>query len=61
MFTRYMPPTVPVLGKPCYAVVWSKLIVDGENRGVRPVVVQLNDGKNMCKGITAKSVTSVPF
>ncbi len=49
-----MPPTVPVLGKPCYAVVWSQLYVKGEKRGIRPFVVQLNDGVNMCKGITAK-------
>lgn len=51
-----MPPTVPVLGKPCYAVVWSRLIVGGENRGVRPFLVQLNDGTHMSKGITAKYV-----
>ncbi|PBK69571.1 acyl-CoA oxidase [Armillaria solidipes] len=52
--SKYMPPTVPVLGKPCYAVVWSQLVVDGEKRGIRPFVVQLNDGVHMCKGVTAK-------
>ncbi|KAG7447424.1 acyl-CoA oxidase [Guyanagaster necrorhizus] len=54
--SKYMPPTVPVLGKPCYAVVWSQLIVDGEKRGIRPFVVQLNDGVHMSKGITAKLI-----
>ncbi|KAF9024103.1 acyl-CoA oxidase [Hymenopellis radicata] len=54
--SKYMPPTVPVLGKPCYAVVWSQLYVRGEKRGIRPFVVQLNDGVNMCKGITAKLI-----
>ncbi len=52
--SKYMAATVPVLGKPCYAVVWSQLVVDGEKRGIRPFVVQLNDGVHMCKGITAK-------
>lgn len=52
--TRYMPPTVPVLGKPCYAVVWSQLVVEGEKRGIRPFVVKINDGVYMSKGITSK-------
>ncbi|SJL04020.1 related to acyl-CoA oxidase [Armillaria ostoyae] len=54
--SKYMPPTVPVLGKPCYAVVWSQLIVGDEKRGIRPFVVQLNDGVHMCKNITAKLI-----
>ncbi|KIY68009.1 acyl-CoA oxidase [Cylindrobasidium torrendii FP15055 ss-10] len=53
---KYMPPTLPVLGKPCYAIIWSRLIVKGADWGVRPMLVQLNDGKHMCKGITAKLV-----
>ncbi|PBK77598.1 hypothetical protein ARMSODRAFT_1079588 [Armillaria solidipes] len=51
--SRYMPPTVP---KPCYTVVWSQPVVDSEKRGIRPFVVQLNDGVHMCKGVTAKSI-----
>ncbi|KAF8919514.1 acyl-CoA oxidase [Mucidula mucida] len=54
--SKYMPPTVPVLGKPCYAVIWSQLVVGGEKRGIRPFLVQLNDGVNMCKGITSKLI-----
>lgn len=49
-----MPPTVPVLGKPCHAIVWSRLIVKGADWGIRPMLVQLNDGKHMSPGITAK-------
>lgn len=52
--SKYMPPTVPVLGKPCYAVIWAQLVVDGSKRGVRPFVVKLNDGVHMSEGITAK-------
>ncbi|KAK0475049.1 acyl-CoA oxidase [Armillaria luteobubalina] len=54
--SKHMPPTVPVLGKPCYGVVWSQLVVNGEKRGIRPFAVQLNDGVHMCKGVTAKCV-----
>lgn len=53
-FLRYMPPTIPVLGRPCIAVVFSQLIVDGEHRGIRPFIVTINDGQYMSKGITAK-------
>ena len=52
-----MPPTVPA-GLPCVAVVFAKLIVGGEDRGHRPFVVPLNDGKQMCAGITSKCVPS---
>lgn len=48
-----MPPTVPA-GLPTVAVVWAKLLVDGEDRGVRPFLVPLNDGKTMCAGVTSR-------
>jgi hypothetical protein len=35
-------------------MVIARLMVDGEDRGVRPFVVALGDGKQMCKGISAK-------
>jgi acyl-CoA oxidase len=53
-----MPPTVPVLGRPCTAIIWAQLVVDGVKKGVRPFIVPLNDGKRMYKGITSKSVNS---
>ena len=54
MWIRFMPPTIPVLGRPCYAVVWGQLVVEGQRRGVRPFVVKINDGYHMSSGITAK-------
>ncbi|KAI0633863.1 acyl-CoA dehydrogenase NM domain-like protein [Trametes polyzona] len=50
---KFMPPTVPA-GAPCVAVVFAKLIVDGEDRGHRPFIVALNDGKQMCAGIQSR-------
>ncbi|KAH9942406.1 acyl-CoA dehydrogenase NM domain-like protein [Epithele typhae] len=38
--SKFMPPTVPA-GQPC-------------NRGHRPFIVALNDGKKMCTGVTSK-------
>ena len=45
-----MPPTVPA-GLPTVAVVWAKLMANGEDRGIRPFLVPLNDGKNVNAGI----------
>jgi len=44
---------MPVAGLPRIAVVMAKLIVKGEDRGIRPVLVALGDGKEMCKGVTS--------
>ncbi|EMD40441.1 hypothetical protein CERSUDRAFT_130285 [Gelatoporia subvermispora B] len=51
---KWMPPTAPKGSMPRVALVIARLIVNGENRGVRPFVVALGDGKQMCKGITSK-------
>ncbi|EIW79678.1 acyl-CoA dehydrogenase NM domain-like protein [Coniophora puteana RWD-64-598 SS2] len=51
---KFMPPTVPIKGIPCIAVVFAKLVVDGEDRGPRPFLVPLNDGYSMCKGVTSR-------
>ena len=51
-----MPPTLPFGGIPRVGILFARLVVHGEDRGVRPFVVPLNDGKSMCKGITAKLV-----
>ncbi len=48
-----MPPTVPA-GLPCIAVVFAKLVVDSEDRGHRPFIVTLNDGKEMCIGVQCR-------
>lgn len=49
-----MPPTTPRGGLPVVAVVIARLIVEGEDRGVRPFLVPLGDGHEMCKGVIAK-------
>lgn len=36
------------------AVVIARLLVEGEDRGVRPFLVPLGDGHEMCKGVIAK-------
>ncbi|KAM5537960.1 hypothetical protein V8D89_008436 [Ganoderma adspersum] len=50
---KFMPPTVPA-GLPCVAVVFARLVVDGEERGHRPFIVVLNDGKQMCTGVQSR-------
>ncbi|THH00846.1 hypothetical protein EW026_g1719 [Hermanssonia centrifuga] len=52
---KFMPPMVPVLGRPCVAVVFAQLIVGKEKRGIRPFLVNINDGRHMCSGITTKN------
>ncbi|KAI0923359.1 hypothetical protein AcV5_008933 [Taiwanofungus camphoratus] len=53
---KYMPPTGPFGSIPRIAVVFARLVVNGENRGIRPFVVPLGDGKQMCKGVTSRMV-----
>ncbi|KAI1786331.1 acyl-CoA dehydrogenase NM domain-like protein [Ganoderma leucocontextum] len=50
---KFMPPTVPA-GLPCIAVVFARLVVNGEERGHRPFIVSLNDGKQMCTGVQSR-------
>ncbi|KAG2095719.1 acyl-CoA dehydrogenase NM domain-like protein [Suillus discolor] len=56
---KFMPPTVPVKGLPCIAIVFAQLYVDGECRGPRPFLVNLNDGYDMCNGYFFKFVPSI--
>ncbi|TCD66082.1 hypothetical protein EIP91_001840 [Steccherinum ochraceum] len=51
---KWMPPTGPFGNMPRIALVMARLIVSGEDRGVRPFVVALGNGKEMCKGVSAK-------
>lgn len=50
---KYMPPTIPI-GIPCTGIVFARLVVNGESHGIRPFIVELNDGTQMCSGITAR-------
>jgi hypothetical protein len=48
-----MPPTSPC-GIPAIGIVFAKLIVKGQDYGIRPFLLPLNDGKAMMPGITVK-------
>ncbi|KAJ7461834.1 acyl-CoA dehydrogenase NM domain-like protein [Mycena galericulata] len=50
---KFMPPTTPV-GIPCVAIVFARVIVDGEDYGINPFLVHLNDGHGMASGVVAK-------
>lgn len=49
-----MPPTLPRGGTPRVGLVMARLIVQGKDRGIRPFIVSLNDGKQMCAGVSAR-------
>lgn len=51
---RFMPLTLPGGGVPRVGIVMARLIHKGTDKGVRPFIAALNDGKEMCKGITAR-------
>jgi hypothetical protein len=51
-----MPPAAPVKGFPRVGIVFARLIVSGEDRGIRPFITWLSDGEHMCDGVTAKYV-----
>jgi hypothetical protein len=48
-----MPPTSPC-GIPAAGIVFAKLIVKGQDFGIRAFILPFNDGTNMMPGITAK-------
>ncbi|KAJ7863751.1 acyl-CoA dehydrogenase NM domain-like protein [Mycena olivaceomarginata] len=50
---KIMPPTSPC-GIPAIGIVFAKLIVKGQDYGIRPFLLPLNDGKAMMPGITVK-------
>ena len=49
-----MAPATTRSGIPTVAVVMARLVDNGKNCGVRPILVQLGDGKQMCKNIISK-------
>jgi hypothetical protein len=70
IFRRHMPPNVPLptISLPMYSVVLAKLFVSnfsclevlsqsqvkGEDRGIRPFVVQLSTGKALKPGVCSR-------
>ncbi|KAI0827408.1 acyl-CoA oxidase [Trametes gibbosa] len=53
---KFMPPTLPFGGVPRVAIVMARLVYGGKFKGLRPFLVSLNDGREMCKGITAREL-----
>ncbi|KAJ6109044.1 acyl-CoA dehydrogenase NM domain-like protein [Penicillium sp. IBT 16267x] len=58
--SRCMPPNTVRSGLPVIAVVIARLIVEGEDRGVRPFLVPMSDGSKMCRGVTSKAFPARP-
>ncbi|OQD99089.1 hypothetical protein PENSOL_c007G03857 [Penicillium solitum] len=50
---KFMPPSMPIAGIPRIAVVFARLMVGDDDRGIRPFMVALGDGKKMCNGVTS--------
>ncbi|KAJ7346356.1 hypothetical protein DFH08DRAFT_701232, partial [Mycena albidolilacea] len=55
---KYMPPTIPLpnISLPRYALVFAKLFVNGEDRGVRPFVVQLSTTKALMPRVSSRMI-----
>ncbi|GKT88619.1 acyloxidase [Colletotrichum tofieldiae] len=51
---KAMPPTSPLAGIARVAVVFARLIVDGDERGVKPFVVRISDAGGMCAGVVSR-------
>ncbi|KAI9436921.1 acyl-CoA dehydrogenase NM domain-like protein [Lactarius indigo] len=52
---KYMPPTSPVTpGFRCVSIVFARTVVNGEDHGVKPFVLQLHDGQFMTPGVSIK-------
>ena len=58
--SKAMPPTTPRCGMPRVAVVFARLIVQQEDRGVKPFLVHLCDSNQMLTGITSKPLPTRP-
>ncbi|KAI3331466.1 putative acyl-CoA oxidase [Xylariaceae sp. AK1471] len=51
---KAMPPTTPWAGIGRVGIVFARLIVHEEDRGVKAFIVHLNDENEMCPGITSQ-------
>ncbi len=57
---KIMPPTTLLAGMPRVAVVYARLIVDGECRNIRPFVVHLHSVDRMMPGVTCRLLPGRP-
>ncbi|KAJ5796931.1 uncharacterized protein N7518_005471 [Penicillium psychrosexuale] len=53
---KVMPPTTPRGGIPVVAIVMARLVSGDKDCGIRPFLVQLGNGKEMCKGVISKAL-----
>ncbi|KOS43312.1 hypothetical protein ACN38_g5798 [Penicillium nordicum] len=53
---KVMPPTTPRGGIPVVAIVMARLVAEDKDCGIRPFLVQLGNGKEMCKGVISKAL-----
>jgi len=53
---KAMPPTTPWAGVGRVGVVFARLIAEGEDRGVKPFIVHINDERAMCAGVTSQAL-----
>ncbi|ENH66703.1 Acyl-coenzyme A oxidase 4 [Fusarium oxysporum f. sp. cubense race 1] len=57
---KAMPPTTPCCNMPRLAIVFARLIIDGESHGVKPFLVFLSDARGMRPGITSRILPTRP-
>lgn len=58
--SKAMPPTTPYCRIPRVAIVFARLIVHGNNEGVKPFVVFLSDKDAMRPGVSSRILPSRP-
>ncbi|KLO15452.1 acyl-CoA dehydrogenase NM domain-like protein [Schizopora paradoxa] len=58
--SKFMPPSGVVEGLDRVAIVFARLLVQGEDRGIRPFVVYLSKNGRMCKGVTSRLMPGRP-
>ena len=49
-----MPPNGIYGDMPRVGIVFARLVVNSENRGIRPFLVHLSNGREMCAGVTSR-------
>jgi len=54
--SKWMPPTTPIPGVAKIGLVFARLIVNEEFKGIRFFIVPLTNGLEMCSGVTSRFV-----
>ncbi|KAL5584048.1 hypothetical protein FOVSG1_015399 [Fusarium oxysporum f. sp. vasinfectum] len=58
--SKAMPPTTPYCEMPRVAIVFARLMIDGQSHGVKPFLVFLSDAGGMRPGITSRILPTRP-